>query len=143
MTDDRFRNKTRDQIVLMLLRDVGSGSAFDLMAAYERAAVFADGEERHRFCQGVHGSLSKLFDEGRVNRLGLKVNPTTGAEVYVYAHLEQARAPRERVTKSWKDKYEALKAATDAEIRELREQVETLILMKERVEAERDRLIGA
>lgn len=96
------------------------------------------GEEKHRFWQGVHGSCSKLHDDGRIRRVSTKVNPTTGAEVYVYAVEEIQRQPQVKVTKSWKDKCLALQA----EMKEKDEQIEFLIMRNDKLREELEKLKG-
>jgi hypothetical protein len=108
-------DKTRDQIALDLLRRIRTGSAFDLMALYEEENQFSSAEDRNRFCQGVHGSLSGLFDEGKIARPSMKLNPSTGKEVYVYEILDVQRKPTAKASKGYKDKYEEASAQLKSE----------------------------
>ncbi len=100
--------QTRDEVVLQVLLALKEGSAFDIIRQYEKDHPGMRAEDMQRFCAGVHGSCSQLHDKGKIRRVRVINNPTTGAEVYVYAVEAIQRRPTEKLEKGYKEKAERL-----------------------------------
>lgn len=99
---------TRKEIVVSILRTIGRPAIAEEVIAILDSDSSMPLADRVRIAKEVHGTLSTLFDEGKIRRSGLKINPATGAEVYAYEVETIARGPREKVSKGYKEKYEDL-----------------------------------
>lgn len=129
--------KDRTETVFEVLSKLGRATAFEIMGAWALIdGKPADGEEYNAFCQGVHSSCSQLVSDGRIVRLGTKVNPRTGKDVYEYAIADKVVKPAKNPAKSYKERYEALLE----EMKELRTQKEVVVGQNARLREENETL---
>lgn len=138
-------NKTRGELILELLADWqrqhGYGAiAEELIEKYDNDNPGQSLPERVRFGKEVHGTLSQLYDAGKVARSRTRLNPASGAEVYEYVIETIQRAPRDKVSKSYKEKYELLVQEISLERSRKEKQVNWLIQKKDEALADVKRL---
>lgn len=124
------QNDTRKQIVLAILRQIGrAATAEQVIETYDRDNQDQSVTERVRFGKEVHGTLSTLFNDGKIRRAGTVLNPASGAEVYSYEVEQIQRAPREKVSKGYKEKCDAL----EKQLKEENERNEFLVMRNQRL----------
>ena len=108
-----------------------SGTCVSDLERAQKLEDFIDASEYRNFCKTTHSAANALYNAGLLTR-DLRLDIVNNKEVWHYYLPAAPEAPRTKTEKGYKAKYEKLLE----EMKEKDDQIETLILMKERLEGE-------
>ena len=100
----------RKLLVTRLVREIGGGTAFDLMNYVEKNVAFSDMESKFRFVQNIHATVSELTKEGVLKCTGTRINPSSNQAVKYYEINEGEILAQPNVEKGYKKRFEAAQA---------------------------------